>query len=159
MLTKSTNDKIDQFEKSLVDNLKIVECPLIHKFTDGMYIREIFMPAGTFVTSMIHKTTHPFFILQGKVSVFSDNEGEVIYEAGHSGITTPNTRRVLFIHEDCRWVTCHCCKDGETVDEIEARIIEPHDNKLIEEETKKLLYQLHRYGLDGYNLQSNILEK
>ena len=27
--------------------------------------------------------------------------------AWHHGITYPGTRRVLFIHEDCRWTTFH----------------------------------------------------
>ena len=40
--------------------------PLKHKFVDGAYVREIFMPKGAFVVSKIHKFKHPYFILKGK---------------------------------------------------------------------------------------------
>lgn len=142
------NNRIDQFEANLVNNFPLIQCPVKHTFADGMYIREIFMPAGSVVTSMIHKTTHPYFIMQGAVSVYSENDGEQYLEAGHRGITTPNTRRILLIHEDCIWITCHACKDGETVDEIEARIIEPHDNKLIDSDVKDILMKAHRNEFD-----------
>jgi len=99
-------DKIDQIEAEML-KYDTIDCPLNHRFLSGLYIREILMPAGSLVTSMIHKTTHPFFVLQGKVSVFSENDGEQYIEAPYSGTTYPNTRRVLFIHENCVWTTVH----------------------------------------------------
>ena len=102
----NVNDKINELEAILQEG-NMVNCPLKHTFADGQYIREIFMPAGTYVTSLIHKTKHPFFILKGKVTVISENDGEQILEAPYSGITTPNTRRALYIHEDCIWATVH----------------------------------------------------
>lgn len=147
-LSNEISKQIDQFEAGMVNNFPIVVCPLKHRFADGMYIREIFMPAGSLVTSMIHKTTHPYFIMQGAVSVYTERDGEVYLEAGHHGITVPNTRRVLLVHEDCVWVTCHACEEGETVDQIEARIIEPHDNPFLGKDAKEVLKELHRYGLD-----------
>ena len=136
----NTNDNIDQLESLMMDYPK-VDCPLVHRFTPGMYIREILMPAGSMVTSMIHKTTHPFFILKGKVSVYSENDGVQVLEAPYVGITTPNTRRVLYIHEDVVWATCHATDikpedDSEeavikAVRLIEEAIIETHENQLL----------------------------
>src|SRR5215203_343695 len=97
---KNMGNRIDELEQVLVNNFPAVDCPLTHRFTPGMYIREIFMPKGSTVTSLIHKTTHPFFVLKGKVSVYSENDGQQLIEAPFVGITTPNTRRVLYIHED-----------------------------------------------------------
>ena len=132
------NEIIDELEAALLDNFDTVDCPLTHKFVPGMYIREIFMPAGAVVTSLIHKTTHPFFILKGKVSVFSENDGTQLLEAPYSGITTPGTRRVLNIHEDTIWITCHAIDIKPTdnsdesvqaaVNEITEEIIEKHEN-------------------------------
>jgi len=84
-----------------------VSMPLIHKFTPGLYTREIFMPKGTLVISMIHNTEHPFVITKGKVSVWIEGTGVVTYTAPYSGITKPGTRRILYIHEDCSWMTFH----------------------------------------------------
>jgi hypothetical protein len=134
-------NKIDKLESALLDNFEVVNCPLVHKFVPGMYIREIFMPQGAIVTSQIHKTTHPFFILKGKVSVFSENDGEQILEAPYSGITTPNTKRVIRVHADTVWVTCHPTDiqprgDSEeaileAVNSIGQQIIEPHVNEYV----------------------------
>ncbi len=140
-MVTTTDDKIDQFELAMLNSLNPVDCPLKHRFVPGMYIREIFMPKGSYVTSLVHNTTHPFFILQGKVSVFSENDGEQILEAPFTGITTPHTRRVIYIHEDCIWATCHATdikpKDGsneetlKAVDLIGEQILEKHENKLL----------------------------
>lgn len=140
VVTISTDDKIDQLEKVMAD-YPTVNCQLNHRFTPGLYTREIFMPAGALITSLIHKTTHPFFILKGRVSVFSDNDGEQILEAPYIGITTPGTRRVLYIHEDCVWATAHptdVVPDDSSeesvlaaVAKVEADIIEPHENNLL----------------------------
>lgn len=134
------NDKIDEFEQAMMD-YPLVDCPLKHRFVKGMYIREIFMPAGSWVTSLIHKTNHPFFVLQGTVSVYSDNDGEQLIEAPYIGTTTPATRRVLYTHSDVIWITWHKTEiqptdDSEqaileAVDKVAADIIKPHENKLL----------------------------
>lgn len=121
------DQRIDELETSLLDSgLPVVDLPLVHRFTPGLYAREIFMPAGTLLTSKIHKTEHPYVVISGRVSVYIPGEGVVHLEAGHVGITKPNTRRVLYIHEDCRWITFHPIAPEEAgdVNMIEARIIE-----------------------------------
>jgi len=104
-----------------------VDCPLTHRFTNGMYIRQIFMPKGTLVASKIHKTQHPFVILRGRVSVRNRDQWEV-FTAGHIGITEPGSHRLLYIYEDTVWVTFHPNPDNLTdVDELEKQIIEFHE--------------------------------
>jgi hypothetical protein len=138
---------IDEAEAILVQ-LPKVECPLKHRFTPGLYIREIFMPAGTLLTSKIHKTEHPFIVSKGKLNVFLNGEMQYI-EAPYSGVTKPGTRRVIYILEDCIWTTFHPLpyitgKENnlseedikKITDSIEAQIIEFHDNPLLDEETK-----------------------
>lgn len=121
---------IDRLEVEMIRK-PAVELPVEHRFTNatpgrpggGVYCRTIFMPAGTLLTSKIHKTQHQYFILRGKVSVWTEFEGWVTLEAPHHGTTEPNTRRVLYIHEDTTWTTCHPT-DETDVAKIEADIIE-----------------------------------
>jgi hypothetical protein len=130
----SKNDKIDMLERQIVTNYELIDCPVKHIFTKGLYTREIFMPAGSLITSKIHKTEHPYIVSKGKVTVFTEEDGEVLIEAPFTGITKPGTRRALYVHEDTIWTTFHVMKRGEkTVDDIEKRIIEPHDNKLLKD--------------------------
>ncbi len=111
-------------------NFQEIECPVTHRFTDGMYIRQIFMPKGAKLTSKIHNTKHPFVILKGDVTVYSENEGVVRYRAPMLGITKPGTRRVLLVNEDTIWTTFHPAEETE-VNEIENRIIDKHINPFL----------------------------
>lgn len=102
------------------------------------------MPKGTLLTSKIHKTEHPFIVSKGKVSVWLDEGEEVLIEAPYCGITLPNTRRVLYIHEDCIWTTIHAT-DKTTPEEVEEEIIQKHDNELLTQEEKEkfnLVYKI-----------------
>eukprot|EP01047_Picozoa_sp_COSAG01_P083873 COSAG01_NODE_17746_length_1126_cov_2867.442064_1_plen_107_part_10 len=46
--------------------------PLKQHIEGGLYTREIFMPRGSVVVSMIHKQDHPSFVLKGLVSYLDD---------------------------------------------------------------------------------------
>ena len=109
----SFDQRLDRWD-AYVTQFPKVDLPLEHTFPPDMYVRKIFMPAGTIVTSRVHKFEHPFFIMQGRVSVISENEGSVVYTAPHSGITKPNTRRFLYIHEDTVWATVHTNPENST---------------------------------------------
>jgi hypothetical protein len=148
----NTDHKIDELEVTMRGNFDNVDCPLTHRFTPGLYTREILMPAGTMVTSMIHKTKHQFMVIQGKVSVFSENDGEQIIEAPYVGYTLPGTRRVLLIHENTRWITCHPTNVQpiddtdkaieEAVSLITSEIMEPYVNNLLGGQLKNnILYK------------------
>jgi hypothetical protein len=121
-----------------IGNAPQVECPLEHFFTPEIYTRKILMPAGTIVVSLKHKTTHPFFILKGKVAVLkitSDGffEREALYVAGDMGITRPGTKRFLYNIEDTIWVTCHSNPENiEDPDQIVLKLSEPNENPLID---------------------------
>lgn len=109
-----------------------VECPLTHRFTPGMYIREIFMPKGTILTTLLHLTTHPFFVLQGDVSVYYHNIPTQRYKAPYTGITEAGTRRMLYTHEDTIWSTCHITDltdPDEIIESITSRDFNPHIDK------------------------------
>lgn len=121
---------LDVIEAQMAD-MPQAACPVKHRFTPGLYVREIVMPAGTLVTSMVHKKRHPFVISKGKVRVISETEGAVIYTAPYTGITEPGTRRLLHVMEETVWTTFHVT-DLTDVEEIAAEILEQSPNKLID---------------------------
>lgn len=135
-LTTISNERIDQLEKVMVDNFDEIDCPLKHIFLDGVYIREIFMAKNSLVTSKIHLTRHPFVVTEGVVSVWINGGKELLIEAPYEGITEPGTRRILYCHTDVRWTTLHLNPDNEDLESIEERIIEKHDNLLINKTEK-----------------------
>ena len=106
--------------------------PVRHHFTPGLYSREIFMPAGSAITSKIHKTRHPFVVSQGKCFVYMGGDSWVTITAPHFGITEPGTRRVLLVLDDTIWTTFHVTSLTD-VAEIEREILEDYTNPLLEE--------------------------
>lgn len=151
------NDKVvDQLEALMLEQGELVDCPLVHRFTDGMYIRQIFMPKGTLITSKIHKTQHPYTVSLGAVAVSIDGGEWDHIVAPYTGITNPGTRRILYILEDCIWTTYHPLPDMKSeyndlidgdldriLNDIEDKILEPHINQItgsnINEDYKKIL--------------------
>ncbi len=132
-LKEADIEKRDKFRKQITDfEGTIAEhpdaqvgdcCPLKHTFADGMYIREITMPAGMFISSKIHKTSHPYFITKGDVTVVTE-DGPVRIKAPYSGITPAGTKRALFTHEETVWTTIHLNPDNtEDLEVIEGRVI------------------------------------
>lgn len=112
--------------------------PLKHTFTSGLYSREILMPAGSIVTSKIHKTEHQFVVSQGSLWVYSDNDGPQYIQAPFHGVTRPGTRRLLVIETDTIWTTFHPTHLTD-VEEIERTILEPYKNPLLPEGVRRRL--------------------
>ncbi len=105
------------------------ECPVVHRFTPGMYIREFHMPKDTIVSSLMHLTTHPFFIIKGDVSVWYHDVPVQRYQAPYTGITKAGTRRLLYSHEDTIWSTCHITDltdPDEIMESITCNDFNPH---------------------------------
>lgn len=117
--------KVDTLEAEL-SRLPQIEFPLVHRFTPGLYIREIFMPKGSVIISKVHRTEHPYIISKGHAVVWTENDGVQHLRAPHCGITPPGTRRVLYIHEDCVWTTFHPTAETD-LEVIESQIIEPRN--------------------------------
>lgn len=99
-------NELDNLYKKLLD-FPEAEMPLHHAFLPGIYVRQIFMPAGTAVISRIHKFTHPYYVSKGKLLVWHNDGAVLAIEAPHAGITQAGTQRVLYILEDTVWTTMH----------------------------------------------------
>lgn len=123
----SRRNKITEFAEKFeklpgVKKGDMEECPLKHKFADGIYVREIFIPKGMLIVSKIHKHSHPNFLLKGRISVYTEELGEELLVAPLSIISPAGTRRVLYTHEDTVWITVHKT-DKKDLGEIEKEII------------------------------------
>jgi hypothetical protein len=116
-------NKSMEIEKNILDHPESISGDAFEKmnptkstFTDGQYIREIFMPAGQIITTKIHKKLHPFFVMSGKMSIVSE-DGVIEIEAPYHGITKPGTKRVIYTHEDTVFITVHATQKT-TIEEV-----------------------------------------
>lgn len=100
-----------------------VECFLEHHFSEGIYVRQIFMPGGTFVQGKEHKTRHLNVVIKGKV-LMQQGEDIVSIIAPATFESEAGVSKLLYIHEDTIWQTIHVNEDNETdVDTLEDRLV------------------------------------
>jgi hypothetical protein len=102
--------------------------PIKHYFANGMYAREMTMPAGTIVTGAIHKTTHFCILSQGRVRVMSE-DGIDEFVAPAIIISQPGTKRAIHALEDTVWTNIHATNETDL-------------DKLVEELTESTVDQL-----------------
>ena len=95
--------------------------PLKHSFADGCYIREIFNPKGELLVTKIHKVAHPFFLMKGDMTILME-DGIKRIKAPHYGITPAGTKRLIYCHEDCVFVTVHATNETN-LEKIEEEVI------------------------------------
>lgn len=140
--TAPTRDQIGQLANSMIEAIKSgehqeVDCPVTHRFTDGCYLREIFMPKGTTIVGKIHATEHFNIILEGEVTV-ATVEGVKRYQGPSTFVSKAGVQKVVYMHSDCRWQTVHVT-DETDLDKIEQQVIvESYDDLLIEDLKKRV---------------------
>ena len=95
--------------------------PTKHTFAGGCYVREIYNPANLLLVTKIHKVDHPYFLMSGKMSILTE-DGIIEIEAPHHGVTKAGTKRVIYTHEPCTFVTVHATHTT-TPEEVEEEVI------------------------------------
>lgn len=125
-LAEAAHQKIDAVEDFICAQDTVVELPVEHVVTPGLYRRTLRAQKDVLATTYIHKQTHQFVVTRGKVAVSLGEGSEAVeVEAPYFGITQAGTRRVCFVLEDAEWTTYHPIPEGmESVDEIEAHIFD-----------------------------------
>lgn len=95
------------------------DCPVSHKFGDGIYIRELSMKAGTLAIGHEQRFKHFNVFLQGKVLMRKDDGSTVVMEAPMT-FFSDGGRKVGYVLEDLVWQNIYPNPDNETdIDKLE----------------------------------------
>jgi len=118
--TQIEESKIQLLEQAMLQEEQ-VDCPVTHKFGPGIYIREVFLPAGAYVVGHHHNDEHLNIMLTGRLKFFGKDGKWEELEAPQT-FTSPAGRKVAFVYEDTIWQNIYATdkKDGE---EIENQIL------------------------------------
>lgn len=87
--------------------------PVKHFFAKGVYIREIFMPAGSVVVGKIHTTEHFNEIVSGECIVFTADEEFIRRKAGDIFVSKAGVQKALRCLTDVVWRTVHATDDTD----------------------------------------------
>lgn len=103
----SARDKVNLIEdemNSIPAEFQIKELPLRHFFCNGIYAREMLIPAGVLLTGKIHKYPQINILSKGRMRVLIGDKIEEI-DASFTVISPPGTKRVAYAVTDCVWTT------------------------------------------------------
>lgn len=127
VLETSTHNQValslDSIEAAMLSAPQ-VECPVQHHFGPGIYIREAFLPAGTYVMGHAHKTEHMNVMLKGKMAVIVNGEAKVI--EGPYIFTGQPGRKFAYIIEDTIFQNIYATEETD-IEKIEDMFVDKSD--------------------------------
>jgi quercetin dioxygenase-like cupin family protein len=129
---------IQAFEGEL-RKLPQLEAQTTHHFAEGLYGRELFIPAGAVLTGKIHKGQHLNFLMQGDITVWTE-QGMKRLQAPAVIVSEPGTKRVGYAHADTIWVTVHASHETD-LDKLEEELIVPETAAITTEDDALCLGQ------------------
>ena len=99
--------------------LKELGGEITHHFSDGLYAKESFVPAGTAILKHMHDFSHLSILAKGRVAVMKGELIEII-EAPACIEIKANVVHGIKAMSDCVWFCIHATdeKDPSKVDEI-----------------------------------------
>jgi hypothetical protein len=115
---------VDAITEYIDQNCEQLEIPVTHRFSPGVYCREITMPAGASCVGHRHKTRHQNIALTGMAVVTIDGVTTEIV-APFVFESAPGAQKMFQVIEDLRWLTIHANPtDTQDIVEIERMIFD-----------------------------------
>jgi hypothetical protein len=134
-----TQDPVLQLEDAIASELVLVDLPVEHFFSDGLYARQLLIPKGVVLTGKAHKRDHLNFLLKGKIAVMAD-KGVQVLDAPAIIPSFAGVKRAGYAIEESIWVTVHATDTTELV-ELEEELVEPSRPHIQEAANKALSFE------------------
>lgn len=109
-LNEVQNTGLEPAESFMLD-LPQVECPVVHHFGPGIYIREVTIPAGTIAVGHAQRYEQLNILLRGSVAVVNDGEVKVL--RAPLIFTGPPGRKVGYVIEDAVWQNVYATEETD----------------------------------------------
>lgn len=103
--------QIRRLQEYMQAHVEPVELTPEHYFAEGMYGRELSIPAGTVVVGKMHRHEHLVQLLAGEATVYTDKGMERI-RGPKTWVSPPGVKRALVTHTDCVFFTVHLNADN-----------------------------------------------
>lgn len=114
-------DLTDQVEAKLLE-LPQVDCPVLHHFGPGVYIREVRMLAGSLILGHRHRNAHTNILVQGRLK-FLNEGGEVVELVAPAVLTSNPGRKLAYIIEDTIWQNVYATEEKD-IEKLEAALLD-----------------------------------
>lgn len=129
LVVRSKIDKLEQALLRIIANgatdFKAIEDDgfLVHRFIEGVYARELLIPAGVAVIGKLHKYER-ICIISGGDCTFVTEFGTRRVKAPFSEVFPPGTKTAVYAHTDVTWTAIHGVHERD-LDALESKLIAP----------------------------------
>jgi len=114
-------DRIVRLEQA-VAKLPQYDCPVKHYFVDGLYVREISIPAGCILVGYIHMQPCITTLSKGTILI-SEGDNTVKLSAPFTTTVAPGSKKAGYALTDVIWSDAYVNPDNERdIDRLEARL-------------------------------------
>ncbi len=127
--------QIKEVEKALLE-LDQVDCPVLHHFGPGVYIREVILLQGSLAIGHHQKQEHLNIMLSGKVAIIEDDAVKVL--TAPMIFTGKPGRKIGYIIETCAWLNVYST-DETNIDKLESMYLDKSEAWASHEEEAKTI--------------------
>jgi len=117
---------INRLQTALVNReqgFEVIVKPLTrHYFSQGLYCREMAVPARTVLVGAMHKQDHMCLVLKGKCKIVSEELTEIV-EAPFMYASKAGAKRAIYAYSDLVWVTAHATEETN-IETLEQTLVE-----------------------------------
>jgi len=107
----------------LLESMPQADTPVEHTFSGGVYVRQMFIPAGTLIVGKRHRHETCNILLRGELSVYLGDGKPVTHVCGPLIMTSePMTRKIAYCHQDTVFLNIHPTTETD-LDKIEKQFI------------------------------------
>lgn len=143
------SNQLEHVEAELL-KLPQVECPVVHHFGPGIYIREVTLPAGTLAIGHVQKFEHLNIMLRGAVAMVDGDQVKVL-RAPIIFVGKPG-RKLGYILETTTWQNVYATTERD-VEKLEATFLEKSKTwSNFQDELLKIETFLHEGDRKDYQL-------
>jgi len=135
--------KIERLEGAMLQHEQ-VECPLDHFFAQGVYVRQITVPADVLLVGHEHRFEHVCILLKGRMTIATPGGVETI-SAPLTFVAKPG-RKVFYTHEECVWQNIHATEERD-LDKIEEQLVIKSETWLAHQENAALAAKVQEHIL------------
>lgn len=134
-------DEIEQMEAEMLQ-MPQAECPVVHHFGPGIYMREVTLKAGTLAIGHAQKLEHLNIVLTGSVAIIDGHQVKTI-KAPLIYVGKPG-RKVGYVLEDTVWLNVYSTNETD---------IEKLEEMFLDKSETFQLHQQAKLGID-YDLRA-----
>ncbi len=114
--------RIERFQEE-IEKLPQHECPVKHYFVDGLYVREISIPAGCALVGYIHMQECVTIISKGVIAIADGENEPTVLTAPFTRTCAAGTKKAGYALQDTIWSDCYVNADNERdIETLERRL-------------------------------------